>query len=167
MSENHDACVYLSFAPTLSLEERADLKSRLDSGDWSVQQGLALQIRSETIPVIVVCLTLVGTGFAQRFGEVAADRVLAAVRTALLWMRSRQVIPLALPMNQSQLETEDQQKPEAKGVEVVDVVDKNSGLVIRLTGAEPDTTLEMLRLLLEHRRGGNDEPVMWDGEDWS
>jgi len=49
----------------------------------------------------------------------------------------------------------------------VDIVDKSTGLVIRLNGAEPDTTLSVLRTLLEHRHNTSDTPVTWDGETWS
>ena len=56
---------------------------------------------------------------------------------------------------------------EYRSNEVVDIVDKNTGLVIRLNGAEPDTTLSVLRTLLEHRHNTSDTPVTWDGETWS
>jgi len=56
---------------------------------------------------------------------------------------------------------------EYRSNEVVDIVDKSTGLVIRLNGAEPDTTLSVLRTLLEHRHNTSDTPVTWDGETWS
>ncbi len=162
VSTIHDATVFLSFAPDVPDEVRADLATRLQDGDWAVRQGLAQQTRSETLVVVVACLTLVGTGFAQRFGEVAADRALSVVKAALAWARGRTVSTRAVPQHTLQ---PDREQPTGV-VEVVDIVDKESGLVIRLTGSEPDTTLDVLRLLLEHRRDGNDEPVTWDGEGW-
>ena len=163
VSTNYDATVFLSFAPDVSDEIRADFATRLQDGDWTVRQGMAQQTRSETLVVIVACLTLVGTGFAQRFGEIAADRALSVVKAALAWLRGRKKSPPAVSKHTLQPVLE---QP-AETAEVVDIVDKESGLVIRLTGSEPDTTLDVLRVLLEHRCAGNDEPVMWDGESWS
>ena len=154
-----DTVIYLSFAPDVTAEERGDLATCLQDEAWSVQQGLARQTRSEPSVPVVVCLTLVGTGFGKRLGEVAADRMMTIVKRALSWLRTRRATPPQVRQDPASTSTERN--------EVVDIIDKSNGLVIRLNGVEPDTTLSVLRILLEHRHNASDTPVTWDGETWN
>ncbi|RRD47945.1 hypothetical protein [Tessaracoccus sp. OH4464_COT-324] len=147
--------IILSYGADVAEHERKALEASLSGWDWSLRRGFAEQSRSGTAVIILACLTLVGTGFFQRFGEMAADRVIAIVGAVRRWMRDRAG---SHPVSGSF---------RGKPPEVVDIVDRESGLTIRLTGAEPGLAFDMLRALLKHRDEAFDMPLMWGDGEWS
>lgn len=147
--------IVLSYRVDVAEHERQALEAILSCRDWTWKRGLAEQTRSETAVVILACLTLVGAGFFQRFGEVAADRVIAVTDAVRRWLRGRVGNNLASG------------SLGGEAIEAVDIVDRDSGLTIRLTGAEPNLALDMLRTLLHHRDEAMDRPLTWGVGGWN
>lgn len=158
VSNNDVEMIYLSFAPDVDNILRQDLHSRFEGIGESTTEGLSQQNRADMSHFVVLGITLVGSGFGQRFGDLAADRFMSIVKNACEWLRS---------WHGTSVKEDSASCSDVVDISsVVEILDKETGLTIRLSGSESDTVLSILKTMLEHRSSQPDHPIEWDGKDW-
>ncbi|UMP07236.1 hypothetical protein [Amycolatopsis sp. EV170708-02-1] len=142
----------IAFDSTVPAAERQDLVLALAGHDVSARRGLDLGFRSpgpdQVVVVTVAVLTMLSTGFVQRFGEQAADQVGRVFTTARDWLRRRRSVAAAPAQ--------------------VEIVDQALGIEFRVSADDPDAAG---RLLSEAVRAASqlqqNRPLRWIDDRWA
>lgn len=140
------AQVTVSFDAGVPAEERQPLLEALASREVSARRGLDIGVRTvspeQAEVVTVAVLTMLSTGFIQRFGAQAADRTAKVFTAARDWLRRR--------------------PPAQSAVAEVEIVDEATGVEVRVTASDPDQAGRLLRdaITASHRLRRN-QPLRW------
>lgn len=145
------AQVVITFDSTVPAAERQSLVAALTEDGVTTRRSLDSGFRSsspdQVVVVTVAVLTMLSTGFVQRFGERAADQVSRVFTTARDWLRRRRS-PSAAPAQ-------------------VEIIDEASGIEFRVSAGDPDAAG---RLLAEAVRAASqiqqNRPLRWVGDRW-
>ena len=150
--DSPSATVLIAFDCTVPDVERQSLVAALTGQGVVTSRTLDLGFRSlgpdEATVATVAVLTMLSTGFLQRFGQQTADRAIHVFTAARDWLRSRGTSPAA-PVS-------------------VEIVDQASGVEFRVSAGDPDAAGRLLfDALCAARQIRQDRPLRWVGDGWA